>query len=164
MRTGDDQLVRIQRRWSHEAKSQDASWFSAGCLKKRKVPTERIEESVRFLLRCLAKCTTLDGHEFTQRRETWTKHWKPTMPYSKRRNDIYDKENTLQFAYKSWKISMIWCYKSTSTEEATNVHFSTSTLSALIQDHSDWLHDWFLSPFSSFLSVSVLAFEIVHLV
>lgn len=145
MRTEDDQLVRIQGRWSHEAKSQDESWFSAGCLKKRKVPTERIEESVRFLLRCLAKCTTLDGHEFTQRRETWTKHWKPTMLYSKRRNDIYDKENTLQFAHKSWKISMIWCYKLTSTEEATNVHFL----------HPLWAHS-FRIPQTDFTTDSCL--------
>lgn len=77
---------------------------------------------------------------------------------------IHDKENTLQSAHKNWKMSMTWCYKSTSTEEASIVHFPTSTLIAFIQDHSDWLYDWFLSPFSSSLSVYVLAFETVHLV
>ena len=77
---------------------------------------------------------------------------------------IYDKENTLESARKNWKMSMIWCYKSTSTEQTWIVHFSTSTLIAFIQDHSDWLYDWFLSPFSSSLSVSVLAFETAHLV
>lgn len=41
-------LLPLKRRVSHEAKSQDTSWFTAWSSKKRKVPTERIEESVRF--------------------------------------------------------------------------------------------------------------------